>query len=67
LLPWLMLNRDGLNILVHPNTLAPRDDHLRHALWLGEPLPLNEQVLPQSSLAADETPIVANTAPTLSA
>jgi DOPA 4,5-dioxygenase len=65
LLPWLMLNRDGLNILVHPNTLAPRDDHLRHALWLGEPLALNEQVLPLSSVAADETPVVVNTAPTL--
>ena len=34
--PWLMLNRNGLDVLVHPNTLAPRDDHLQHALWLGD-------------------------------
>jgi len=34
--PWLMLNRDGLSVLVHPNTLWPKDDHLVHALWLGE-------------------------------
>lgn len=46
LVPWLMLNRDGLSILVHPNTLRPRDDHLVNALWLGEPLPLKEDPLP---------------------
>lgn len=46
LVPFLMLNRGGLSVLVHPNTGAPRDDHLLHALWLGQPLALNEQVLP---------------------
>jgi len=65
LLPWLMLNRGGLSVLVHPNTLAPRDDHLRHALWLGEALPLKEQVLPLRIDAAQESPIEANTTPTL--
>jgi DOPA 4,5-dioxygenase len=63
LVPWLMLQRDGLTVLVHPNTLAPRDDHLRHALWLGAPLPLKEEVLPLRIEAAQETPVVANTAP----
>lgn len=48
LLPFLLLNRRGLRILVHPNTGAPRDDHLVHALWLGEPLPLKGEVLPLS-------------------
>src|SRR5690606_22359557 len=38
LVPFLMLNRSGLSVLVHPNTGAPRDDHLVHALWLGEQL-----------------------------
>src|SRR5690242_120249 len=33
--PWLMLNRMGLSILVHPNTRWPHADHLTHALWLG--------------------------------
>lgn len=49
LVPWLMLNRRGLRILVHPNTMAPRDDHLVHALWLGEPLALKGEVLPVRS------------------
>ena len=63
--PWLMLNRDGLDVLVHPNTLAPRDDHLLHALWLGDKRALKADVLPLRSAAADESPIVPNTTPTL--
>ncbi|MEO8310762.1 MAG: DOPA 4,5-dioxygenase family protein [Caldimonas sp.] len=59
--PWLALNRQGLSVLVHPNTLAPRADHLKHALWLGPPLPLRDDVLPESIAASDESPIVANT------
>jgi len=59
--PWLMLNRDGLDVLVHPNTLAPRDDHLLHALWLGNKLPLREDTLPLRIDAADEPPVVPNT------
>ena len=45
---WLMLNRAGLIVLVHPETGRPRDDHLRHALWLGEILPLDATALPES-------------------
>ena len=63
--PWLMINRGNLNVLVHPNTLAPRDDHLRHALWLGQPQPLIDNVLPLHIDAADESAIVANTSPSL--
>jgi DOPA 4,5-dioxygenase len=61
--PWLMLNRDGLDVLVHPNTLAPRDDHLRHALWLGQRMALKEDVLPLRVDAAQESPIEPNTTP----
>jgi DOPA 4,5-dioxygenase len=64
--PWLMLNRNGLDVLVHPNTLAPRDDHLVHALWLGEKLALKEAVLPALIDADQESPIEPNTMPTLS-
>lgn len=45
--PWLALNREGLTVLVHPETQRPRDDHLLHALWLGETLALNAAVLPE--------------------
>ncbi len=61
LVPWLALHRQGLSVLVHPNTLAPRADHLTHALWLGEPLPLRGDVLPESIAASEESPIVPNT------
>ena len=64
--PWLMLNRSGLTVLVHPNTLAPRADHLIHALWLGPPLALKQAVLPVRIEAKDESPIAANTTPRLS-
>ena len=65
--PWLMLQRDGLDVLVHPNTLAPRDDHLQHALWLGDKRALKPEVLPLHIAAADESPIVPNTPATLDA
>jgi aromatic ring-cleaving dioxygenase len=63
--PWLMLNRGALDVLVHPNTLAPRDDHLHHALWLGDKLPLIESVLPLRLDATQESPIEPNTTPHL--
>ena len=40
LVPWLMLNRCGLSILVHPETGNDLDDHTNHAMWLGEQLDL---------------------------
>ncbi len=66
--PWLMLNRAGLTILVHPNTNNPRRDHLVHALWLGEMLPIvRPEQLPDLSNAAKEEQVVPNTSPTLPA
>ena len=44
-LPWLMLNRDGLTILVHPETGDDLADHTDHAAWLGGTLPLRLDVL----------------------
>jgi DOPA 4,5-dioxygenase len=38
--PWLMLNREGLNVLVHPLTESNYDDHSKYAIWLGTPVPL---------------------------
>jgi aromatic ring-cleaving dioxygenase len=44
-LPWLMLNRDGLTILLHPGTGNPYADHTEHAVWFGQVLPLRLEVL----------------------
>ena len=45
IVPWLMLNREGLNVLVHPQTDDSVADHTRFALWLGSALPLRVNVL----------------------
>jgi DOPA 4,5-dioxygenase len=44
--PWLMVNRRGLAVLIHPNTGEPKSDHLSRALWLGEILDINEGPCP---------------------
>lgn len=43
-LPWLMLNRDGLTILLHPETGDDYTDHTAHAVWFGAVLPLRVEV-----------------------
>lgn len=65
LVPWLMINRQYLSVLVHPNTDSPYDDHLLHALWLGERLALKGDVLPRKLKAGEELidPVVVNTVP----
>ena len=45
LVQWLALNRDGLDILVHPLTENAWNDHIVFGFWLGEKLPLNEERL----------------------
>jgi aromatic ring-cleaving dioxygenase len=44
-LPWLMLNRDRLTVLLHPETGDAYTDHSAHAAWLGAVLPLRLDVL----------------------
>jgi DOPA 4,5-dioxygenase len=46
-LPWLMLNRDGLTVLLHPETGNDYRDHTAHAAWLGGVLPLRVEVFGQ--------------------
>lgn len=41
LVPWLMLNREGLSVLVHPLTGNDYDDHSLYPFWLGAALPLD--------------------------
>lgn len=43
--PWLMLNRDGLTILPHPETGDAYVDHSAHAVWFGAVLPVRLDVL----------------------
>jgi DOPA 4,5-dioxygenase len=62
LVPWLMLNRRGLVVLIHPNTGRPKADHLLHALWLGEVLALDAATLPEQD-DSPEPAIEFNTEP----
>jgi aromatic ring-cleaving dioxygenase len=41
---WLMLNRDGLTVLLHPETGDDFTDHTAHAAWFGAVLPLRVEV-----------------------
>lgn len=45
IVPWLMLNHEGLDVLIHPETDDAVEDHLNRSLWLGERLKLNIDVL----------------------
>jgi aromatic ring-cleaving dioxygenase len=40
IVPWLMFNREGFDVLVHPLSGSNYDDHTKLALWLGTPVPL---------------------------
>ena len=43
LIPWLILNRKGLTVFIHPLTQDDLKDHTDFALWMGsiEPLKLD--------------------------
>ncbi|MDP5218018.1 DOPA 4,5-dioxygenase family protein [Ruegeria sp. 2205SS24-7] len=40
-IPWLMLNRQGLTVFTHPETGDHLADHRDRAIWMGEMLDLN--------------------------
>jgi len=50
--PWLMLNRRGLNVLIHPNTDDMYADHTTQSIWLGDKLPLMADGMPRSRALA---------------
>jgi DOPA 4,5-dioxygenase len=58
---WLMLNHGALSVLIHPNTGRARDDHLDHALWLGERLPVRGEVLSNDPSRDVISPVAPNT------
>ena len=43
--PWLMVNRGGLSVFVHPTTDDAVADHDTNPLWMGDPLPLDLELL----------------------
>jgi 4-carboxymuconolactone decarboxylase len=55
LVPWLMLNHGRLSILVHPNTTNPRRDHLADPFWIGPPLAVHGEKLPEEA-AMEQAP-----------
>jgi aromatic ring-cleaving dioxygenase len=63
LVPWLMLNHGTLSVLVHPNTANPRRDHLVNPIWIGPPLAVHGEKLPEE--AAAEHALPPNTQPVL--
>ena len=42
---WLLLNRNGLTVLVHPETGQDYVDHRHNSFWLGELLTVNKDFL----------------------
>jgi aromatic ring-cleaving dioxygenase len=48
LVPFVMMNRMGLTILLHPQSGRPRDDHTVNAVWMGAVLPVKTDVLRES-------------------
>ena len=45
LVPFVMMNRMGLTVLLHPQSGRPRDDHTVNATWMGEVLAVKTEVL----------------------
>ena len=44
-IPWLVINRGPLSALVHPNTDDAVRDHTQRATWMGQPYPLDVNML----------------------
>jgi aromatic ring-cleaving dioxygenase len=42
---WFSLNRDGLDVLVHPNTGDALGDHRDRAVWVGKSYELDLSML----------------------
>ncbi|RYP39176.1 hypothetical protein DL766_000546 [Monosporascus sp. MC13-8B] len=64
-IPWLAVHRGPLSVLVHPNTVddegvAPAEaelhNHTERAIWMGERLPLDVDVLKGAVAAAADAP-----------
>jgi DOPA 4,5-dioxygenase len=45
IVPWLMLNHEDLDVLIHLLTDSSYDDHSKNALWIGTPVPMRLDIL----------------------
>ena len=52
LVPFLMMNRMGLTVLVHPLSGDSHDDHTLNAMWAGEVLPVNPAFLREADASS---------------
>ncbi|KAI9218209.1 DOPA-like domain-containing protein [Blastocladiella britannica] len=43
--PWMILNHGNLSVLIHPQAGNDVRDHTFHAMWLGQPVPLDMGLL----------------------
>ncbi|EEP75584.1 predicted protein [Uncinocarpus reesii 1704] len=45
-IPWLVINRGPLSVLIHPNTIDEEEErnHTQRATWMGERIPLDLRV-----------------------
>lgn len=53
--PWLVVHRGPLSVLVHPNSEDGDEvrDHAQRATWLGERVELKLEVLGRRTMAVD--------------
>lgn len=51
--PWLMLNREGLVVFIHPLTGNDLVDHRDRAIWMGAVRPLDLSVLSEEPVRHD--------------
>jgi len=45
IMPWLVVNRNGLVVFTHAETGDDIKDHTEHAIWMGDIKPLDLSVL----------------------
>jgi aromatic ring-cleaving dioxygenase len=56
--PWLMFNRQGLDILIHPLTDDEVEDHTTHAVWIGKPVELLMDKLKRAPTIQELMPVI---------
>jgi DOPA 4,5-dioxygenase len=49
IVPFIALERDGLTVLIHPNTESDLEDHRDYAFWMGSMPALNLSIFDKKS------------------